>query len=719
MDTPSFTPFGLTDDAQVPLPPGTVSSLVEGSSFCASTANGDIEPEEQQGLFVRDTRLISEWRLLVDGAPLQPLATVPAEPFEGTFVCRAAPRPGHDDATVIVQRRRFVSTGMREDVTVRNYGRETAGLRLTLEVDADFADLFQVKEGRGVARRAHVQHTPAGSDLHFWFEHEGVRRGVRVSAPGADAASRTLSFRVAVPAQGTWTTTIEVLPSLGGAELEAAFPAHLPVESTAAAVRMRSWRDTVPHITVANRLFQLALDQSERDLGALRIVDLEHPEDDVVAAGAPWFMALFGRDSLIASWMAMSVAPNLALGTLRTLARMQGKRIDPMTEEEPGRILHEVRVGMDLTLALGGESIYYGSIDSTPLFVMLVDEAARWGAPLAEIAALMPAVDAALDWMRDYGDRDGDGFLEYGRRTDRGLLHQGWKDSHDGISFADGTLAMPPIALAEVQGYAYGAYRARAHLAGLFGDEPAAQDWSARAASMRTAFDDAFWIPDKQRFALALDHDKRQVDSLVSNMGQCLWSGIVLPERAPAVAAALLSPDLFSGFGIRTLGRGMAMHNPVSYHNGSVWPHDTTLAASGLARYGLINECLQVVDGLLDASVAFGGRLPELFCGFDRRDTGFPVPYPAACTPQAWAAAAPFQLLRTMLLLNPCVPHGTIHVSPVPPSVGHVRMEGVPFGEHRLTIDADSTDVHVEGLPPGIRTTRAPDDHGCDRFSSV
>ncbi|HEX7805079.1 MAG TPA: glycogen debranching N-terminal domain-containing protein [Cellulomonas sp.] len=719
MATPSFTPFGLTDDAQVPLPPGTVASLVEGSSFCASSPNGDIEPGEQQGLFVRDTRLISEWRLLVDGAPLQPLATVPAEPFEGTFVCRAAPRPGHDDATVIVQRRRFVSAGMREDVTVRNYGTETAGLRVTLEVDADFADLFQVKEGRGVNRRAHVHHDATGSDLHFWFEHEGVRRGVRIAAPGADGASRVLSFRVVIPAQSSWTTTIEVLPSLGGAELAAAFPAHVPVENTAAAVRMRSWRDTVPRITVDNRLFQLALDQSERDLGALRIVDLDHPEDDVVAAGAPWFMALFGRDSLIASWMAMSVAPNLALGTLRTLARMQGKRVDPMTEEEPGRILHEVRVGMDLTLALGGESVYYGSIDSTPLFVMLVDEAARWGVPIAEIAKLMPAVDAALDWMRDYGDRDGDGFLEYGRSTDRGLLHQGWKDSHDGISFADGTLAVPPIALAEVQGYAYGAYRARAHLAGLLGDPTAARTWTSRAAELRTAFDRAFWIPDKQRFALALDHEKRQVDSLVSNMGQCLWSGIVLPERAPAVVAALLSRDLFTGFGIRTLGLGMAMHNPVSYHNGSVWPHDTTLAASGLARYGFVDECLEIVDGLLDASAAFGSRLPELFCGFDRRDTGFPVPYPAACTPQAWAAAAPFHLLRTLLRLDPCVPHHTIHVSPVPASLGHVRMDGVPFADTRLSIEVDTTEVHVDGLPPGARVSRAPEDHGCDRFSPL
>jgi glycogen debranching enzyme len=718
MTFPSTSPFDPTDDSPVPAPRDTVTSLVEGSSFCASDQTGDIEPDQQQGLFVRDTRVISGWRLLIDGAPLQPLATLPAEPFEGTFVCRAAPRPGHDDATIVVERRRFVSTGMREDVTVRNYGRETSGLHVTLEVEADFADLFEVKEGRGVTHHARVHHSAEGGNLIFGLEHGEARRGVRVSSEGAEATARTLSFRIAVPPQGSWTATIEVLPSLGGAELESAFPAHLPVESAAPALRMRSWRDTVPRITVANRTFQRALAQSERDLGALRIVDMDHPEDDVVAAGAPWFMALFGRDSLLTSWMALSVAPNLALGTLRTLARMQGKRVDPMTEEAPGRILHEVRVGMDLALALGGESVYYGSIDATPLFVMLVDEAMRWGASRDEITALLPAVDAALGWMRDYGDRDGDGFLEYERGTDRGLLHQSWKDSHDGISFADGTLAAPPIAVAEVQGYAYGAYRARAHLAEVFGDRPAAQTWSARAARLKDAFDEAFWIPDRQRFALALDRDKRQVDSLVSNMGQCLWTGIVKAERAPAVAAALLSPDMFTGFGIRTLGRGMALHNPVSYHNGSVWPHDTTLAVSGLARYGLMEEALRLVDALLDASVAFGSRLPELFCGFDRQETSFPVPYPAACTPQAWAAAAPFQLLRSAVQLQPCVPHGVIHVAPVPDSIGSVRMEGVPFGKHKITVVADASQAHVEGLPPGVKSSTSPDDPGCDRFSA-
>ncbi|NLE71866.1 MAG: amylo-alpha-1,6-glucosidase, partial [Actinomycetales bacterium] len=435
---------------------------------------------------------------------------------------------------------------------------------------------------------------------------------------------------------------------------------------------------------------------TERDLGALRIVDPAHPDDDVVAAGAPWFMALFGRDSLLTSWMAVPFAPSLAIGTLRTLARLQGRRDDPMTEEEPGKILHEVRLGMDHDLALGGSSVYFGSIDATPLFVVLVDRALRWGAPAGTIAPLLPAVDAALEWMTTHGDRDGDGFLEYQRRTDRGLVNQGWKDSYDSIAFPDGTFAVPPIALAEVQGYAYAAYRARAHLADVLEEGRGADEWRRRAADLQRTFDDAFWLPDRGWYALALDRDKRPVDALASNMGHCLWSGIVPPHRAPQVADALLSPEMFTGFGIRTLGSGSAAYNPVSYHNGSVWPHDTTLAVSGLARYGCTEQAERVLEALLRAARAFRGRLPELFCGFDAADKPVPVPYPTSCSPQAWAAAAPYELLRAALRLDACVPHGELHAAPV-------RVDGLPLGTTRATLVADETTVAVTDLPEGVR----------------
>lgn len=691
---------------------GDATSLVEGSSFCASEPSGDIEPDLRDGLFVKDTRVVSTWRLLVDGAPLEALATVPAEPYESTFIGRAAPRPGHDDATIIVTRRRLVGAGMREDITVHNHGTETAGLIVSLDVDADFADLFDVKDGRN-GRHAKVRHSAVGSDLVFLLDHAGAQRGVRVTADGATASNRTLSFRVAVPSQESWTTTIEVLPTVAGDELEAAFPIGRPVETTVAARRMQLWRDAAPDFLTADTRLQMALAHSERDLGALRIVDRDHPDDDVVAAGAPWFMALFGRDSLLTGSMAMPVAPRVALGTLRTLARLQGTDVNPMTEEQPGRILHEVRVGMDMALALGGESVYYGSVDSTPLFVMLVDEALRWGATTEQIAPLLPAVDAALDWVRELGDKDGDGFVEYERSTDRGLLHQGWKDSHDAITFADGTPARPPIALAEVQGYVYGAYRARAHLADVFGDPAVGQLWRDRARSLQRAFDAAFWDDRHHRLVLALDRDKRQVDSLASNMGHCLWSGVVLPERATTVADALVSSSMFTGFGIRTLASTMGAYNPVSYHNGAVWPHDTAIAIAGLTRYGLLDHARLVADGLLDAAFAFGGRPPELFSGFDRRVAPFPVPYPAACTPQAWAAASAYQIMRSMIQLEPCVPHGVVHAAPTWPGVGEIHAEGIAIGSSRVVVDADSTTVRLQGLADGLHLTSSTGEPSC------
>lgn len=696
------TPLAGTDHIDPPEPPSVGgATIVAGTSFCVSGRSGDIAPDNAQGLFVEDTRLLSTWRLEVDGDRVDPLTVLPGEPFECTFIGRAAPRPERVDPTLVVERRRLVGEGLREEVTLRNFSTEAAGVQLRLDVDADFADLFEVKARRG-GRPERVTRRAVGDSLVLWVERAGSRRGVRVSADGAEATPSGLWLRAVVPAQGTWTSTVEVRPSVaeGGAAAEIA-PEGLD-EAVLAEQRMRSWRAASADVRTANGSLQAALVRTARDLGALRIVDPAYPQDDVVAAGAPWFMALFGRDSLLTSWMALPFAPTLALGTLRTLARLQGTRSDPMTEEEPGKILHEVRLGMDHGLALGGSSVYFGSVDATPLFVVLVDRALRWGAPADEIRALMPAVDAALGWMTSDGDRDGDGFLEYQRRTDRGLLNQGWKDSHDGITFADGRIALAPIALAEVQGYAYAAYRARAHLADVLEAGRGADAWRERAAALQRAFDDAFWLADRGWYAVALDRDKQPVDSLASNMGHCLWSGIVPQHRAPQVADALLSPELFTGFGIRTLSSGAARYNPVGYHTGTVWPHDTTLALSGLVRYGLSGHAERVVGGLLRAAEVFDGRLPELFCGFGADDKAVPVPYPASCSPQAWAAAAPYELLRASLRLDVCVPHGEAHAGPAPAGLAPVRIDGLPVAGSRALLDAEGHGVRVEGLPEGL-----------------
>jgi glycogen debranching enzyme len=678
-------------------------SLVEGSSFCVCGHDAAIRPGGVDGLFVRDTRVLSHWELFVDGHPVEPLTVISQQPFQCRFIGRCPPRSGRADATLLVERHRYVGQGMREDVVLRNYAAEPAGVELVLAVDADFADVFDVKEQRHRGRHR-VGHRAVGGELVFWLESSADQRGVRVSADQAHAVDRALVFRAVVPAGGSWRTTVEVRASVSGEELAAPFPLDRPVEATGPARRMRGWNAAAPEIEVGHPVLERALVISQRDLGALRITDAAHPGDDAVAAGAPWFMALFGRDSLLTGLMMLPFFPELARGTLRTLARLQGRTVDPMSEEQPGRILHEVRLGADLSLALGGDSVYYGSVDATPLFVVLVGEALRWGAPLDDLAALLPAVDRALAWIDEYGDRDGDGFVEYQRSTDRGLLHQGWKDSFDAIAHADGRPAQPPIALAEVQGYCHAAFRARAALAAAFGDPTGADRWERRADELKQRFHDAFWRPGLGAYAVALDATKTPVDVLSSNAGQCLWTGIVDKAVAPELVDRLVSEEMFTGFGIRTLATSAASYNPVSYHNGSVWPHDSVLVATGMARYGFRAEAERVVDGLLAAADAFGGRLPELFCGFARTEVPVPVPYPTSCSPQAWAAAVPFQVVRIALGLDVDVPAGRFAAVPVMPSIGRVRIIGLRVGDAGVTVTADAGDVSVHGLPAAVRS---------------
>jgi glycogen debranching enzyme len=663
-------------------------TIVEGSSFCVSDRTGDIAEQRPQGVFVLDTRVISTWRLLVDGVPVDSLAVVPRQPFEATFIGRSTPRPGVHDSPLVVTRRRLVASGLREDLTVFNYAQEPVGCALNLQVDSDFADLFDVKEARP-ASRLEVRRHASGNEVWLSVDVNGQQRGVRVRAGEASATGTGLAFNVVIPARGSWKTTIEVLPSTDGQEIGSSFPLDLPVADARPVIRMETWRSTIPQVTTPSATLKRVLYQSVQDLGALRITDPDRPGSEVVAAGAPWYMALFGRDSLLTSWMALPLDPGLASGTLLTLAAHQGRRSDAMSEEEPGRILHEVRLGVDPTLALGGSQLYYGSVDATPLFVVLLDEAVRWGLDLATARSLLPAADAALEWIRSYGDLDGDGFVEYQRKTDRGLVNQGWKDSEDSVNFADGQPARGPIALCEIQGYVYAAYRARAHLADVLGDETTSRVWSRRASRLREAFDAAFWIPELGYYAMALDGKKRQVDSLTSNIGHCLWGGIALPERVDELASHLLGDDMFSGWGIRTLASSMPTFNPVSYHNGSIWPHDNTLIANGLAYYGKHEEAARIAETIIDASAAFGGRLPELFCGFDRKQVPVPVPYPTSCSPQAWAAASPIGLMRSAMGLHLCAPHGHASAEPhLPAKWKQVAVDALQVDRHRILIDS-------------------------------
>ncbi len=686
-------------------------TLVEGSSFCVGEQNGDVREGTPQGLFYRDTRILSRWFVTLDGLPVEPLHVVIPEPWHATFLGRGAPRPGRVESTLLLRRERYVGQGMREDLVLENLSGEPAAVRLAVLCSGDFADLFEVKETR-VPVRPDPDTSAVGSELRQVRDYptEGTRRGVVVSAEGAVATVDGLHVDVVVPPRGRWSGCVQVQPIVDDHTLPPRFPGDRPVTETAAARRARAWQETVPVLRTADHALARTLRRSQVDLGALRIVDPERPEVDVVAAGAPWFMTLFGRDSLLTSYMALPVDQSMALGTLQTLARLQGEVDDAASEEEPGRILHEVRFGAEPSLALGGRSVYYGSVDATPLFVMLLGELRRWGLAREEVERLLPHAERALEWIVTRGDRDGDLFVENQRATDGGLANQGWKDSWDGVTFADGSIANGPIALCEVQGYAYAAFLARAHFAWEEGDAEAESRWAERAARLKEAFNRSFWLPDRGWFALALDGDKRPVDSLASNMGHCLWTGIVDEDKAEAVADHLLSPEMFSGWGVRTLATSMGAYNPLSYHNGSVWPHDNALICAGLMRYGLVGHAQRVATAMLDAADEFGGRLPELICGFPRSDYRRPVPFPTSCSPQAWASATPVHLLRTLLRFEPWVPHGRAWLDPVlPPGFPDFTLDNLPLAGSRLALQVtDGRVSRLEGLPEGTELAMGP-----------
>jgi glycogen debranching enzyme len=681
-------------------------TLIEGSTFCISGRSGDVVPGSVQGLFYRDTRILAGWQVRVQGTVPQVVMVLHGEPYQARFVSRVP--VGDRQAELLIERTRYVGDGMREEIRVRNLGPRPVRTTLQVRCSADFADLFAVKEGRGaVGGRLSIR--PHASWLDLQYERNGVRRGVRIAAGPAVAFREGLHFEVSVPARGEWRTSVMVSASVQGLAAPEAFGLGLSPADSPPAVRMRTWREGSPKVETVTDELRPILARSLEDLGALRIVDPQDPSVSAVAAGAPWFMALFGRDSLLSAYMAMPLDTSLTVGTLRALARLQGRVVNPQTEEQPGRILHETRLGMAFPLIRGGGSVYYGTADATALFVVLLGELNRWGFAPQEVERLLPHADRALAWIEEYGDRDGDGFVEYQRMTENGLVNQGWKDSHDGINGDDGHPARPPIALAEVQGYVYAAYLARAHLAVQAGDSALRDRMLTRAAQLKEAFNERFWLPERGWFAVGLDADKQPIDALASNQGHCLWTGLIDEDKAGAVVERLMSPEMFTGWGVRTLASTTAAYNPMSYHNGSVWPHDNALIATGLIRYGYVREGQRLATALLEAAGAFGGRLPELFCGFDRSDYPAPVPYPTSCSPQAWASAAPIQLMKALLRLDPCMSRREVWFAPVwPEAYGPLRMHNIPLGPNRITLTVDDAGAQLSGVAPDVRVVTEP-----------
>jgi glycogen debranching enzyme len=688
-----------------------VVTLVDESTFAISGLTGDIVVGSAQGLFVRDTRLLSRLELRVNGTRPEALAAVTDDPFSATFVSRLRPGPGHADSTLMVFRARYVGQGMREDLVIRNFGDEPTFCMVELFVDSDFADLFAVKEGRPVDPDGEITCVARPDGLELSYRRGTVSRGMslRFTPTPSRVADDLVSFEVIVPARSEWRSCAEIRPVVEGKTIDPRYLCGQPVDRAAPAERLARWRRQVPQVETDHEGLRHVLTRSAEDLGALRIFDPDYPERVVLAAGAPWFMTVFGRDSLITSWMALVVDPDLALGVLQTLARFQGRDVDPRTNEQPGRILHEMRFGEAPSLSLGGGNTYYGTADATPLFVMLLGELRRWGLAREAVEELLPNAERALAWIEQFGDADGDGYVEYHRATDRGLANQGWKDSWDGIRYADGTVAVAPIALCEVQAYVYSAYLARAHFAQEAGDRATFDRYRAKATQLKTDFNRDFWLEDRSWYAVGLDADKRPIDSLTSNIGHCLWTGIIDGDKARVVADKLMSPEMFSGWGVRTLATSMGGYNPISYHCGSVWPHDTAIVAAGMSRYGFTDHAQRLINGLLDAARQLGGRLPELFSGLDRHELSSPVSYPTSCSPQAWAAASPLLCLRTILRLDPGVPYGQTWLAPLlPDGMHHLKVQGIPLAGARVTVEVDGDHVEVTGLPPDIKLMTVP-----------
>jgi glycogen debranching enzyme len=685
-------------------------TLLDGTTFCIGEMSGDLRPGSAQGLFVRDTRLICRLEVTVNGQTPEALAPQSREPFACTFLGRMPPKPGLADSTLLLVRRRTLNDGMTEHLALRNLGTEPLPIVLKMVVAGDFADLFEVKEGRAQGDVADIDGLTVETDadtIRLNRKCGAHVRGAKITGTrGPDceleAGVNHLTYHAVVPAHGTWAARVSITPTLDGRDMADFPPDARPTAGLGAAgpeQRLADWRRHSPLVQASDRQMASVFAASTEDLGSLRIFDPDHADRAVIAAGAPWFMTIYGRDSLLTSWMILPLDPSLALGTLRTLASLQGVKVDESTEEEPGRILHEMRFGMQASLWLGGSSVYYGSADATPLFVMLLGELRRWGLERRVVDELLPHADRALDWIENYGDRDGDGYVEYQRSTDLGLANQGWKDSFDGITFADGTIAEPPIALAEVQGYVYAAYLAKSHFCTERDDAEGAAHWARKAQALKEAFNRDFWISDRGCFALGLDGSKRQIDALGSNMGHCLWTGIVDAGKAPAVARHLTSQEMFSGYGIRTLATTEGAYNPMSYHNGSIWPHDNAICAAGLMRYGFVREAQQVAIGILEAADYFDGRLPELFCGFDRAEFPEPVQYPTSCSPQAWASATPFHLLRTLLRFDPSVPVGKLWCDPaIPARYLPLHIESLHVAGARVSVDVRGDDWSLDGL---------------------
>jgi glycogen debranching enzyme len=689
-------------------------SILEGNTFVVSDRRGDIDasPDEPHGLFNRDTRYLSRWRLAVDGRSPRLLSTDDVNYFSAQFFLVPPDGTVYDDSAFSIVRKRAIGEGFHEDLAVMNHTGEPLELELRIDAAADFADLFEVKDA--LAKQGEHYHRVEDGRLVLGYRRDSYVRETWISssAGGGEISADGFRFKLRIEPQGEWSTSFDVLV---GVHVYGTATKNPRNGDSAAKANMRSqlaeWVSSAPTLSTDFRPLELSYERSLVDLAALRFFPPLMPQMALPAAGLPWFMTVFGRDSLITGYQALPFTPELAETTLRVLAVRQGTRVDHFRDMEPGKILHEIRFGEMTAFEERPHSPYYGTADATPLFLILLDETVRWTRDGSLARELEREARAALTWIDEHGDRDGDGYVEYERRNaETGLENQCWKDSWNSILFADGSMSSLPRATCEIQGYVYDAKVRSARLAReVWGDPELAARLEREAAELKRRFNEDFWVADREYFALALDGDKRQVDSLTSNIGHLLWSGIVDDDKAEAVARHLMGERLFSGWGVRTMAVGDGGYNPIGYHNGTVWPHDNSLVAAGLARYGFRDEAARIAYAMLEAADFFNHRLPEVFAGYPREDTLFPVEYPTACSPQAWASGAPLLFLTTMLDLAPAS-NGGFAVDPrLPEGIRRIDLTGSPSlpSAARHQSGHARVDVPVAASNGGVNGVRA------------
>jgi glycogen debranching enzyme len=673
--------------------------ILDGNTFVVSDDRGDIEASltDPTGLFSYDTRFLSKWVLTINGQRLNALSTDDLQYFETRFFLVPGTGTVYVDSKLSVIRQRAVGEGFTEKLTILNHEDNPVDVTIRIEAGSDFADLFEVKDA--LEKKGAYKTTVRDGKLVLEYKRAAFGRATVISSSTPARVDKNgLTFKTRIEPHGEWETELEVAAS--------AVTAAIPTANVGARVRMpgrRSkaadldrWLREAPRIESDSDSLKATYRRSLVDLAALRFSPPIAGNRSLPAAGLPWFMTMFGRDSIFTSLQALPFTPELAATTLRALGEWQGSRVDDFRDEDPGRILHELRYGELAAFEERPHTPYYGNADATPLFVVLLDEYERWSGDRKLVRDLEYEARAALNWIDEYANLQGNGYISYKRRNEKtGLENQCWKDSWDSISFSDGHLPGFPRATCELQGYAYDAKMRGARLARLvWKDEQLAQRLEKDAADLKRRFNRDFWVKDGEYFALALDENGDQVDALTSNNGHLLWSGIVDKSKAKAVVRHLMGPRLFSGWGVRTLAEGEGRYNPIGYHVGTVWPFDCSFIAWGLRRYGFKEEAARIAQGILDAAEFFHGRLPEAFGGYERSVTRYPVQYPTACSPQAWSTGTPLLLIRTMLGLDPIGEHLIVDPA-LPNGIGMLAVLDIPgrwgrvdaFGRGRIDIE--------------------------------